>query len=222
MKKSVLPCGLAAAFVLHTICFAQPARTIEDTDHLLYLPAGIERAGERPLVIALSPSADAQAMIKTWKKAADRQQWIILASRKFRNNIDCTPVFADIVKTVRRLADELPIDTSRIIVTGFSGGGMGSYSFVYLYPKLVSAVVINTGMMHENLAGRRDIFPRNKLAVFLASPTDFRYDQMQRDRAFLESLGWDTRWTEFPGGHTLAPEQAYREAAAWLAGRLEE
>ncbi len=56
--------------------------------------------------------------------------------------------------------------------------------------------------------------------VFLASPTDFRYNEMKRDRGFLESHGWKTKWIEFTGGHTLAPYEIYEQAAQWLEKNL--
>ncbi|MFA5140778.1 MAG: hypothetical protein WC728_16250 [Elusimicrobiota bacterium] len=77
---------------------------------------------------------------------------------------------------------------------------MGSYSFAFLHPELISGVVVNTGMMHEYEKTRRDLFPRGKFAVLLASPTDFRYEEMRGDREFLRSLGWRTERIEFEGG----------------------
>lgn len=43
---------------------------------------------------------------------------------------------------------------------------------------------------------------------------------MSRDRKFLESRGWKTRWIEFTGGHSFAPEEVYQEAADWLASQF--
>lgn len=89
----------------------------------------------------------------------------------------------------------------------------------------------------------------NKTVVFLASPTDFRYKNMQWDRQFLESKGWKTKsaycailaqyvlqsqhskidkilptlqWIEFEGGHNFAPESAYEEAAEWIEEKYNE
>ena len=50
----------------------------------------------------------------------------------------------------------------------------------------------------------------------LASPSDFRYQEMKRDRTFLEILGWKTKWIEFQGGHRIAPAASYDQAARWL------
>ncbi|MEO8876586.1 MAG: hypothetical protein ABI461_13430, partial [Polyangiaceae bacterium] len=59
-------------------------------------------------------------------------------------------------------------------------------------------------------------YPRNKLAVMLASPKDFRYREMHEDRNLLEGLGWKIEWLEFAEGHAYAPPAVYAQAAAWL------
>ena len=43
---------------------------------------------------------------------------------------------------------------------------------------------------------------------------------MQSDRRFLEGLGWETKWIEFEGGHVIAPQKVYKEAADWLEDSL--
>ena len=98
---------------------------------------------------------------------------------------------------------------------------MQSHSFSFHYPGLISAIVINTGMMDDYYINRVSSYPKRKIAVFLASPTDFRYNEMKRDRNFLEKLEWKTKWIEFTGGHVLAPDSAYQEAAAWLAEQFQ-
>ncbi|MBK6966417.1 MAG: prolyl oligopeptidase family serine peptidase [Bacteroidales bacterium] len=45
-----------------------------------------------------------------------------------------------------------PIDTSRIIIAGFSMGGYGAYRIFYEYPGLFKGVVVFSG--HPNLAGK--------------------------------------------------------------------
>ena len=44
----------------------------------------------------------------------------------------------------------------------------------------------------------------------LSSKTDFRYEEMARDREFLEGFAWDVKWIEFDGGHKIAPDSAWQ------------
>lgn len=217
MRRILLGIAVLSVLILpQRVSFAKAADVIDKPEYILYVPSGIYPTQKYPLVIALSPGANAQSMINTWKEVAEDCKWIILASKEFRNGVDPAPVFSRIVNILRDLSSQLPIDKSKIIATGLSGGGMGSHYFAFLHPDLIAAVVINTGMMHEQFVGQGDIYPKDKIAVFLASPTDFRYGEMKRDRAFLEGLGWKTKWIEFQGGHTFAPHSSYKEAAEWL------
>ena len=75
-------------------------------------------------------------------------------------------------------------------------------------------------MISEYYLNKKFNYPRGKIAVFLASPSDFRYSEMKRDLAFLKSLGWKTEWIEFKGGHKAAPPSAYKEAAKRLYSYL--
>ena len=193
--------------------------TIEYANYSIYLPQGMDYKTSHPIVVAFSPSADAASMIATWKNVADRHQWIVYASKTFKNGISIGNPMLDVLIDLAELEKKYPINNSRIIVTGFSGGAMFSHAFAYFYPQNVSAIVLNTGMISQIYYQNATYFyyyPKNKTAVFIASPTDFRYEQMKQDKILLESLGWKTRWIEFTGGHTIAPESAYEEAAKWL------
>jgi predicted esterase len=194
----------------------------ESPEHSYYIPSGIDNQKDYPLIIAFSPSGDAGSMINTWREVAEEYKWIILASAGFRNGMpNPQGEFSNLLGFIENPANAIPVDKSRIIVAGFSGGAMGAHMFAFLYPQFVSGVVANTGMINEEYLKQGDRYPRGKAAVFLASPADFRYREMKRDREFLQGLGWKTLWIEFPQGHTVAPGKYYKEAAQWLSAGWE-
>lgn len=98
---------------------------------------------------------------------------------------------------------------------------MGAHAFSYEHRDLISAIIVNTCMMNEYYLHESATYPAGKSAVFLASPTDFRYREMRRDGEFLLRLHWRVRWKEFQGGHRLAPESLYDEALEWLLPGLQ-
>jgi predicted esterase len=214
VKKAIVLLSVLLAII--PVCLARLPEVIDKAEYLIYIPSGIDTDKKYLLIVALSPSADAQSTVNTWKSVAEKYKWIIFASKEFRNGIDMEAVLGKIATVLKKLFLELPIDKSKVIATGFSGGGMGAHGFSFLHPELIQAVIVNTGMMHEYYIGKKSAYPQGKIAIFLASPTDFRYGEMKRDCAFLESLSWKTKWIEFEGGHRLAPATAYDEAAWWL------
>jgi predicted esterase len=197
---------------------ALPGNIADHGTHLVYVPDGVSSDRKNRLMFALSPSGDALSMIMKWHKVADKHSWILAASKESRNGLPFDVGLPLIEAELRAVEREYPVDSGKVIFTGLSGGGMASHAFAKFYPHFVSAVVINTGMMEESFMTAE--YPERKLAVFLASPTDFRYNEMQRDRAFLVSHQWKTEWIEFSGGHVLAPDNVCEQAAQWLEGNL--
>ncbi|MFA6583341.1 MAG: hypothetical protein WCS77_03505 [Elusimicrobiaceae bacterium] len=220
MKKTIVVSLALFSALVSQVCAGAPKGGVSDEPlYLLYTPPGLSAKKTYPLVIALSPSADANAMINKWKQTAQKHKLLVLASKKFKNGTGAEDVLAGLAEIIsEEFCARNRIDRNKIIATGISGGAMGSYIMALLYPDLVRAVVANTGMMYAD--DMNDSYPKNKLAVFLASPTDFRYTEMHRDRDFLEKRGWKTKWIEFTGGHTLAPDDSYEEAAQWLDENL--
>jgi len=190
---------------------------IEKPAYLLYLPPKLDPGRRHPLLVALHPGADARCMINLWRKNADRYGWVLFASKEYRNGPDMYAMLSKIVQCLKRdILVNHPVDARAIMATGLSGGGMGSHALSFWFPDLVSAIIVNTGKMNDIFLQYMDRYPEGKRAVFLASPTDFRYAEMKRDCENLKKRRWKTKWIEFQGGHVFAPPECYDEAARWL------
>lgn len=203
-------------FTMILIARVSAGQEIETDDYILFLPQDYTADDKKyPLIVALSPGGDARSMIAVWHTVAEEYSWIVCASKRFHNGSISEQV-PRIKALIEILILQYPVDFAKITLTGFSGGAMASHLMAYMFPQLVQAVVANTGMINPEY---RDIsvYPKGKTAVFIASPADFRYDEMKEDCAFLSGLGWNTKWIEFKEGHCIAPLSSYEEAAAWLA-----
>jgi len=191
----------------------------ETSAYIAYIPPQVQAGEHVPLIVALSPSADAQSMISVLKLAADDLSVIVVASKESRNGLlveDLLPGYEDLVD---ESIETLPVDENRIIFAGFSGGGQASEVAAYFYPKRVRGVITNCGKMMPDL--KNPNHPHGKLIVFLASDADFNYEAMKSDSRYLEGLGWKTYWIEFEGGHILAPPETYLNAVGWLLGQMQ-
>lgn len=243
LRLAVLSAILCALVILHSVLkspdsasskdaiptrvLTPPALAVDSPRYLLYEPADLDRTRRHPLVVALSPNADAIGIVQVWRHTADRRQWLVFASKTSQNGVPYDSFLPGLIQDIRDLAGKAVVDPSRILVTGFSGGAMVSHRLALVAPDLIRAVIANTGMMPEYGPDGAETripppsvlasYPRDRLAVMLASPSDFRYQQMKEDRALLESLGWRIRWIEFPGGHRFAQPEVYDQAADWLA-----
>lgn len=189
---------------------------VDNDRYLLFTPEDIlkDREGQYPLLLAFSPSADAYALIDQWQPMAVKHDMLLAASKESKNGVSYYKIMPKIREMIIEILAGHPVDPDKIIATGFSGGAMTAHTLAYTQPETVDAVIVNTGMI--NRFYKKQDYPRGKTAVFLASPTDFRYDEMHADHKFLQKKGWKTRWIEFEGGHVIAPQEKLDEALAWI------
>lgn len=213
---------LAATFAFYNQK-ALALKTIDLTDALVYVPGGNTVVPPNmPVLVAFSPDANAAGLIEFWAEFADKYNFLIYASKLYKNGIysDVMHKFTlEVYSGFYKFASDNKIDNKRIIFTGLSGGGSFSYQLNYTAPQVASVLIINTGRIWEDSPFYTDInqdinsvkkkFPNPPLVVFIASPTDFRYKNMKRDREFIAKLGWQYDWQEFEGGHKLAPKALY-------------
>jgi len=198
------------------------AKLIDTEDYLIFIPEKTNFNDTYPLIVFFTPDADTKGTLKHFKDLAQKYKWLLFISKEFHIGVDMAKVITDLALTIESLSESLPIDKSKIIVSGFSAGAMGAHFFSYAEPKLISAIIINSGTIHQDLKGVVTGHPKSKRVVFLASPTDYGYKSMLEDKRFLDSLGWKTKWIEFKGGHRLAPKDIYEKAFAWLKIQFRE
>lgn len=211
----VLPAGLTAAPLA--------SGTYEENEYLVYVPDGIDTDQKYPLIVAFSPSGDADGLVKTWGPHADRNKCLVMASKIIKNGMDIPLYLKRLRKLIwERVGEQFPVQTDRVIALGTSGGGMAAHLFSFFHPDTVGAVISSVGYIHENSLKHKDTYPQGKVCAFLTSPTDFNYKLMQEDKKFLTSLNWKLKWYEFEGGHRTAPEDVREEALKWVLQTLQE
>lgn len=117
----------------------------------------------------------------------------------------------DVLEVMQDAFERLPVDRDRVVLTGFSMGGMGTYKLASLYPDMFSTAVAHfgnaqsngvTGLMENlvNLPFRAD----NGMIDYLVQPTSFLPD---RERGI--ELGYDFRFFDVTNAHhALQPHLA--------------
>lgn len=215
MVMFVLP-----ACVSTDAAMADEAAVYDEGSGYIYIPSDLDPEKRYPTLVILSPSGDPDGSLQKWQGIAEELKVILFASRDYRNGVNMESVLGSLAGKISELAINYAIDEEKVVFTGLSGGGMGSHAFSYHHPGRVLGIIVNTGMMHD-FYKRASNYPSGKRVAFLASPSDFRYAEMQSDKTFLENLGWKTLWIEFEGGHTLAPDDLCRQALNWILNPMD-
>ena len=126
---------------------------------------------------------------------------------------------AVVAQTVQQAAEQLGVPAERVVVGGFSQGGIMSLSLLLTQPALLKAIcvwhsrllpeVLPLQVPAEELAGR---------AVWLSHGTQDQVIPLTSahlTRARLEALPVQLRYQEYPCAHTIHPDEL-RECMAWL------
>ena len=210
-------------------------QTIQTRDGTIYLPAGLVPGRTYPLVVAFAYNGDPGIPFEVWKTQGNENHWIVYASKDYTNDVlhgglaTSEAVAARVKAQIDAIAGLLPIDRSRILFTGMSGGANYAEFINLRYPGYAAGIIINSGQIPAQLfrntptpgfltmpsasafAGSR------REAVFLCSPTDPQfYGITQVNVRTMQSLGWNTLFLSFPGGHRNAPAATYRKAIAFI------
>ncbi|WP_148590573.1 hypothetical protein [Aquisphaera giovannonii] len=209
---------------------ADPGRTLDLPDALVYIPAGLEAGRAYPMVVAFTPDGKVKRTLNDWRGAADRFHWIVYASKGYSNATAGAADFDAYARSIWAMVEaaiaRFPVDRTRLILAGFSGGGSFAEYVNSRAGGPAAAMVIDANGTYAYGDDPMVPFPASsaassrRLAAFLYSPTDRRFGQATRmDQAFYHRKGWDTTLLSYKGGHVDAPPGRYLAAATWIASR---
>lgn len=124
---------------------------------------------------------------------------------------------------IARFIDELvanyPIDASNVTLIGFSQGTILSYAVALSHPEKVQRVVAMSGYVNSEILEENYLKNSFKnLKMFVSHGT---VDQVipvewgRKAKPFLENLGIETTYKEYPIGHGVSPQNFY-DFKNWL------
>jgi phospholipase/carboxylesterase len=124
---------------------------------------------------------------------------------------------------IARFIDELiqtyPIDSKNITLLGFSQGSILSYAIALSHPDKVQKVIALSGYVSEPII--EENYLRNdftKLKIFHSHGTQDQVipiEWARKTKPFLDKLGIQSTYKEYPVGHGVAPQNFY-DLKHWL------
>lgn len=113
-----------------------------------------------------------------------------------------------------------PVDRENVTLLGFSQGTILSYAVALSYPEKVKQVIGLSGCINPEIL--KDNFQSNDfshLSIYSSHGTSDQVipvDWARRTKPFLDALGIDNTYSEFPVGHGVAP-QNFLEVKRWVS-----
>jgi predicted peptidase len=206
--------------------------------YLLWLPEGMEHGDEdHPMIVSLhgtGPTEYSPEFVMSYGLPAvlavgeqpEGFEFVVLAPQGL-DGVDWWSAGQpeEVNEIVDEIAAEIPIDTSRIYVTGFSTGGQGAWHLAARYPEKYAALVSVGGSGFRSTDGvvteaSCRLSPVPIWAIHGEDDLISVHDIIRTEVEDWEELCDTTaRWTTYPGvGHFESFELAYRDPAiyAWM------
>ena len=192
------------------------------------IPEGYDGHQKWPLVVFLHGSGDDDREVRV---TSFPEKFIVLAPNG-RGTSNCFQTEAsqtDIAEAIADVCRNYSVDTTRIVLTGFSMGGYGVYRTFWQTPDKFCALVVMSG--HPNLAQKwgfnpapnflekRYQSPFRSIPLFIAHGRDdmnCKFSLTQQLVTELKQAGADVTFVEQEGGHRMLSEENRAKLFQWL------
>ncbi|UAB75227.1 alpha/beta hydrolase [Mesoflavibacter sp. SCSIO 43206] len=109
-------------------------------------------------------------------------------------------------------------DSNNVTLLGFSQGAILSYAVAFTYPEKVKNVIALSGYVNPDLFKLKDPETYKNLNFYCSHGSVDQVipvDWARQTKPFMEQLGVNYKYSEFPVGHGVAPQNFY-EFREWL------
>ncbi|WP_299128818.1 alpha/beta fold hydrolase [uncultured Winogradskyella sp.] len=112
-----------------------------------------------------------------------------------------------------------PVDSKNVTLLGFSQGSILSYAVALRYPKKIKNIVALSGYINEAILPdqikNKDVAHLNFFCSHGSVDQVIPIDWAKKTPKFLDDLGINNSYKEYPVGHGVAPQNFY-DFKAWL------
>ena len=142
---------------------------------------------------------------------------------KFSDDVQAIASREKISDFIAEAVEEYPVDPHNVTLVGFSQGCILSFAVALSYPQKVKNVIGLSGYINQDII--KEGFRNNDFSNLSVYSSHGTQDQVipvswaRNTKPFLDSLGIESTYSEFPVGHGVAP-QNFMELKKWLEERL--
>ncbi len=149
--------------------------------------------------------------------------WQGSADGKFSDDNQAVISREKIIQFMDEVMEEYPVDPDNVTLIGFSQGSIVSFAVALSYPERIKNVIGLSGYINENIL--KEGYQNKDFSNLSVYSSHGMADQVipvawaRKTKPFLDSLGIENTFSEFPVGHGVAP-QNFRELKQWLEEHL--
>jgi poly(3-hydroxybutyrate) depolymerase len=127
-----------------------------ERDYAVYVPESYNTSQKWPLIISVHPAGgNGSKEIRKWIRRADEKNFIVLcptcivAKRRMKSKEDFFAIIKEDEKAISYMIElitkEYSIDSNKILLTGFSGGGFLVWYYGIKHPEIITAIASRSG-----------------------------------------------------------------------------
>jgi len=142
---------------------------------------------------------------------------------KFSDDLQAIKSRETISVFIDEVIEKYPVDADNINLLGFSQGSILSYAVALSYPEKIKNVIALSGYVNQGII--KNGFEKNEFSKLKFYCSHGSADQVipvdwaRKTKPFLDQLGIENSYSEFPVGHGVAPQNFF-ELKKWLIERL--
>jgi len=183
----------------------------------VYTPTKITSGEKLPIIIAFSPNGKGLGMVTKMREVVEKYEWIVVGCDKLKNgmnNIDLEQRMED--EVLNDILENIPHNSDKIYLAGFSGGAMRAYSLTTRRPEKYDGIIAFGGWLGGN--EYQDKAYQNGMYVAIVNGNNDKGANKwnEIDGKTLEKNDCIVKQFSFEGGHQVAPKETIQEVCDWL------
>ncbi|WP_029036146.1 alpha/beta hydrolase [Salinimicrobium xinjiangense] len=149
--------------------------------------------------------------------------WDGSANGKFSDDNQAVISREKILQFLDEVLENYPVDPDNVTLVGFSQGCILSFAVALSYPERIKNVIGLSGYINKDIL--KEGYENGDFSELSVYSSHGTVDQVipvawaRMTKPFLDSLGIENTFSEFPVGHGVAP-QNFRELKKWLEEHL--
>jgi hypothetical protein len=205
----------------------------------VYIPASYD--GTKPYgLVTFINSGNTGGLISSWVPVLDEKNLILIAGDNIGNSVSVVTRIGVAFAGAEKLKEALNIDTSRVYVSGNSGGARSCGSLIFFFPEKFQGMLANCGSSYLRLVDQDyethqpnshyeyGIFPFDSTHLEYVHSFDRRYAMMTSYDDFregdimniyhngMEPDGFKAKILEVPGPHCATSTDHFRDAVNFV------
>jgi predicted esterase len=181
----------------------------------VYLPASYAGDQKLPVYIAFDPMGRGTFPVTRYKELAEKYQFILIGSNDSRNGQSMNDIGRIAEALMNEAKGRFRADSTRIFLTGFSGGARVASIIGMFGDKVQGVVGCGAGFPETD---QEHLHSFDYFAI--AGEADPNLSEVITQDQALTRAGWKHLLLVIPGGHTWPPAPEMDKAVRWMRGEL--